>query len=54
MLEYDFDENRAATPPDQLLAYRGSSFQLPVSVAFGRTASISLRSFLRATGPHLS
>lgn len=35
MLEYDFDENRAATPPDQLLAYRGSSFQLPVSVAFG-------------------
>jgi len=35
MLDYDLDDNRVVTPPDQLLAYRGEGFQLPVSVAFG-------------------
>ena len=35
MLPYDFEKNRAAAAPDQLLAYRGDGFQLPVSVAFG-------------------
>ncbi|MBT6405273.1 MAG: hypothetical protein HOK11_12665 [Rhodospirillaceae bacterium] len=35
MLRYDFDNNRAAEPPNMLLAYRGKGQQLPVSVAFG-------------------
>jgi len=35
MLRYDFENNRVAEPPNQLLAYRGNNQQLPVSVAFG-------------------
>ncbi|MBT06347.1 MAG: hypothetical protein CMM32_05450 [Rhodospirillaceae bacterium] len=35
VFDYDFDNNRAATPPKQLLAYRGNGYQLPVSVQFG-------------------
>ena len=35
MLRYDSEAGRAAEPPNQLVAYRGDGFQLPVSVAFG-------------------
>ena len=35
ILDYDFEKSRVAMPPTQFLTFRGSGYQLPVSLQFG-------------------